>query len=120
MGIESEQSAVEAPDVKREKAAAAATLARKRKTAAARRQRAATKPAVKDESKLSVEDEDGNLKTPAELAGVFKEAGKELKAKAKEVGLQPFRDLAALVVSGGLALVSVGLEALEGKKKKDK
>ena len=78
------------------------------------------KPTVEDAPKLSVEDEDGNLKTPAELVDVFKEAGTELRDKAKEVGLQPLRDAAVLLVSGGLSLLGAGLEALEGKKKKKK
>ena len=107
MGIESEQSAVEAPDVKREKAKAAATLARKRKTAAARRQRSgkAAEPVV--------EDKPG---TVTEAFSELKDSFVHVVPRLKETGLEPFKEAASKTARRIFLAINNFLDDLDGKK----
>ena len=109
--VDSPVSAVE-PKVKPKKAKV------RRKKAAPRKKPAST--SIFEEPLLSIESEDGEALSPAELVDTLKEAGVELKDRAKAAGMQPIQEMVASFVSKGLSIVDGLLEALEGKKKKGK
>jgi len=69
--------------------------------------------AVEEEPSLTVE---GKTVTPTELA----ESLIELKDRAKAAGIQPLRNVITSYASTIIGAVDGLLEALEGKKKKDK
>ena len=134
--VDSPVSAVE-PEVKPKKATPKKKAVVKRKKAAARSKRprqedSPTHKAMRQASTgkfnedgsifkeplLSIESEDGEALSPAELVDTLKEAGVELKDKAKAAGMQPIQEMVTSFVSKGLSIVDGLLEALEGKRKK--
>ena len=137
--VDSPASVVE-PEVKPKKATPKKKAVVKRKKAAARSKRprqedsptheamrqassgkfnASTEDgSIFEEPLLSIESEDGEALSPTELVDTLKEAGVELKDRAKAAGMQPIQEMVASFVSKGLSIVDGLLEALEGKKKK--